>query len=298
MDQFDQIQSDNKKIVTKTALLLIILAGVIFLPSIGFFMAYNKSAKETRLEDMKKIGNWNFPDDRYELATAAKTNQGSIIKIIDNQSGNEIFLTDTPLVNYEFLEKDGKIASEFLKNGGMNNYILNDSGKLDNDGSVIYFNVARWDSKKFSEGEKESFLGRMDCKDENKSITIFVLNSPGKYDHERALEFVKTLNCDNAVSVENGNENNKSDIVSKNKPEKTDSDNDGLSDVTENFLRTDYNNPDSDGDGYTDFEEIKNGFNPLKHSPKDKYQAEYYQVIKKEIKSVDEENYFEIFEEE
>lgn len=43
-----------------------------------------------------------------------------------------------------------------------------------------------------------------------------------------------------------------------------DSDNDGLSDQDEiNLWHTDPNNPDTDGDGYLDGDEVKNGYNPL-----------------------------------
>jgi len=42
-----------------------------------------------------------------------------------------------------------------------------------------------------------------------------------------------------------------------------DSDNDGLSDKEEEFYGTDKNNPDTDGDGYKDGDEVKNGYNPL-----------------------------------
>lgn len=42
-----------------------------------------------------------------------------------------------------------------------------------------------------------------------------------------------------------------------------DLDNDGLSDEEEAFYGTDPQNPDSDGDGYKDGEEVKNGYNPL-----------------------------------
>lgn len=42
-----------------------------------------------------------------------------------------------------------------------------------------------------------------------------------------------------------------------------DSDNDGLNDYDEIFYQTDKNNPDSDGDGYMDGDEVSNGYNPL-----------------------------------
>jgi len=48
-----------------------------------------------------------------------------------------------------------------------------------------------------------------------------------------------------------------------------DSDNDGLKDWQENLYRTDANNPDTDGDGYLDGEEIDSGHNPLVKSPGD-----------------------------
>ncbi|MFH0805156.1 MAG: hypothetical protein V1916_03095 [Patescibacteria group bacterium] len=43
-----------------------------------------------------------------------------------------------------------------------------------------------------------------------------------------------------------------------------DTDNDGLTDEQEEIWGTDPKNPDTDGDGFKDGDEIKNGFNPLK----------------------------------
>lgn len=43
-----------------------------------------------------------------------------------------------------------------------------------------------------------------------------------------------------------------------------DTDQDGLTDARESTIGTDPANPDSDGDGYADGEEVKNGFSPLK----------------------------------
>lgn len=46
-----------------------------------------------------------------------------------------------------------------------------------------------------------------------------------------------------------------------------DSDGDGLSDEFEWIFGTDLNNPDSDGDGHSDFTEIDNAYDPLSASP-------------------------------
>jgi len=49
-----------------------------------------------------------------------------------------------------------------------------------------------------------------------------------------------------------------------------DSDHDGLSDAMELLYKTDPNNPDTDGDGYMDGDEVANGYDPLIKSPNDK----------------------------
>jgi hypothetical protein len=52
------------------------------------------------------------------------------------------------------------------------------------------------------------------------------------------------------------------------KLEKSDVDNDGLSDRMELNFHTLLNNPDTDGDGFSDGDEIKNGFDPLSKAKK------------------------------
>lgn len=52
--------------------------------------------------------------------------------------------------------------------------------------------------------------------------------------------------------------------------ESKDTDNDGLKDWQEELFKSDPLNPDTDGDGYLDGEEINSGFNPLVKSPGDK----------------------------
>ena len=48
-----------------------------------------------------------------------------------------------------------------------------------------------------------------------------------------------------------------------------DTDNDGLSDTDESYWNTDFRNPDTDGDGFLDGEEVASGHNPNKKGPDD-----------------------------
>ena len=85
-------------------------------------------------------------------------------------------------------------------------------------------------------------------------------------------------------------ENEKNEEVEIDK--ELDSDQDGLPDYIEEVLGTDANNSDTDGDGYSDFEEIKNGYNPLGD---EKYTEEEWEVVKEEVRSGDEKLYKSIF---
>lgn len=64
-----------------------------------------------------------------------------------------------------------------------------------------------------------------------------------------------------------------------------DSDKDSLPDYIEKILGTNKNDPDTDGDGYNDFDEIKNSYDPLSDK---KYTQEEYEVVKEKIKNKDE----------
>ena len=64
-----------------------------------------------------------------------------------------------------------------------------------------------------------------------------------------------------------------------------DSDQDGLPDYMEKIIGTDVDNSDTDGDFYIDFDEIKNGYDPLTD---EKYTEEEWGVVKGEIRN---ENY-------
>jgi hypothetical protein len=72
-----------------------------------------------------------------------------------------------------------------------------------------------------------------------------------------------------------------------------DSDQDGLTDEEERIYGTDPNNPDTDGDGYSDFVEVQAGFDPLKPAPHDRLEVtdeETKRVIAKLTENVEEDN--------
>jgi uncharacterized protein (TIGR02145 family) len=92
------------------------------------------------------------------------------------------------------------------------------------------------------------------------------------------------------TSVENAEvAENKEVEVDKN----LDTDNDGLPDYLEKVLGTDINNSDTDGDSYGDYEEIKNGYDPLSDK---KFTDEEWEAVKEIIKNEEEKLYGEMFE--
>lgn len=67
-----------------------------------------------------------------------------------------------------------------------------------------------------------------------------------------------------------------------------DSDKDGLSDAIEKVLGAYMTKADTDGDGFNDLQEIKNGYNPLIAGAAGKYTPEQWQTLKDKIKAADE----------
>lgn len=73
-----------------------------------------------------------------------------------------------------------------------------------------------------------------------------------------------------------------------------DTDKDGLSDVIESAIGTDATKADTDGDGYDDLSEIKNGYDP-RATTKEKLAPEAWQALKDAIKAEDKEFYEKTF---
>lgn len=73
------------------------------------------------------------------------------------------------------------------------------------------------------------------------------------------------------------------ELADKNK----DSDNDGLPDRIEKAIGTDPGKKDTDGDGYNDLKEVKNGYSPLIAAPQGKLSPNEFAALKEKIKNID-----------
>lgn len=123
-------------------------------------------------------------------------------------------------------------------------------------------------------------------KKSNKKIVLLVLIVIAVLGIASYFLFFSNKEDNNTPVLENEN-------VEESKIDKElDSDQDGLPDYIEKVLGTDVNNSDTDGDGYSDFEEIKNGYNPFDDK---KYTEEEWEGVKEEIKSENEKLFGEMF---
>ncbi|MDF1497956.1 MAG: thrombospondin type 3 repeat-containing protein [Patescibacteria group bacterium] len=317
MDQFKEIQNSNQKIINKIVIVGSFLFVVLFGSSV--FLIAIQAEKTISLEDAQKIGNWEFPDSDYNLKKATKEIIYGItletVEIKDEKSGNDISILHMP-TGFEskyMIKNYGSTTGENLDYDFLERYIDDNYNEKSFETIILgnqeaYYSMIETESYKLLEKKVEGLVGTLRCGEVDGSIVFLIVNSPRKYDNQRALEFLQTANCTDYVvekkdesSLVTESNNKTSNIVEEAteiKLRKEDSDNDGLSDLVEMTINTDKNNPDTDFDGYTDFDEIKNGYNPLSKSLGDKYPSGNYINLKNEIKIVDEENYNEIFNEE
>lgn len=90
---------------------------------------------------------------------------------------------------------------------------------------------------------------------------------------------INFINKDSKENIANKNETTllkQADEIGEN----IDFDNDGLNDKTEFILGTDHYFADTDNDGFSDYDELKNGFHPLIISPNDKLDESIYNLAK------------------
>ncbi|MBU4141764.1 hypothetical protein KKE99_02740, partial [Patescibacteria group bacterium] len=103
--------------------------------------------------------------------------------------------------------------------------------------------------------------------------------------------FLNKNNAEPIAPKNNSNVSKTENVIDKN----LDTDQDKLPDYLEKILGTDENNSDTDGDGYDDLVEIKNGYDPLNG---EKYSAEEWQAVKEKIRNENEEFFnikFEVY---
>lgn len=289
MDQFEELQKNNKIIFIKLFFIIIILALVAVLPLGGYLLLVKSAVGEMDIKEAQKVGNWIMPDNEYFIDNAYEADilgvNVKIIKIIDKKSGNNFRIYETKIKKDSYLGADGKVRKDNLDRHNIKNYAIIKNGEIEGSGK-IYYNLAKWDSYDFpSDGKSEGFLGRMDCSKNGRSIEIAAANISGKYNNIRALEFINTFKCEQIEAKKVNFTINTSN----------DSDNDGLSDAVENILGTDSKNSDTDRDGYSDLEEAKSGYSPLIAGAAGKFSAESFRELKEKIKSADEALYKKIF---
>ena len=107
-------------------------------------------------------------------------------------------------------------------------------------------------------------------------LSAKVDTSKGEYRTE-STDFWVEINKDESIKKDGARQ--EASVVEKSA---LDSDRDGVSNDEEKQLGSNPNNPDTDGDGFMDGDEIKNGFDPLKFSPGDKRDKVVFQTPKEQ----------------
>ncbi len=243
-----------------------------------------------QIAEAQKIGNWEFPDGNYILKNfeniSLENKSIAIVEIKDKKSGNKLLVFSVNLSEEEFARIKDNIKNKLLEKYGLAKFYLRSGGrKTGKYGQEIGYNAVGWGS---GDGASAGIIGSLDCLKNKKtgdSIMIFVVNGADKYDEARALGFINTLDCPD-ISNNNGN----GEIS-----DKLDTDNDGLTDKVEKMLKSDPFKADTDGDGYNDFDELKNGYSPMIQRPWDRYETENFEKVKKDIKYVNEDVYRNLF---
>lgn len=282
-----------KTLAPKALFGLIVLLAVTMIAIALLIGKYTDEMNRTSsgdIADAKKTGNWEFPDGDYilkqnEILTIDGRNIGAVT-IRDNKNGNKLFVFEAEFALVELSRIKEETLNKFLAGYGLGDSYFKGSGMTGKYGQEIKYDIVGWKS---IAGEKTGIIGNIDCPMENgskSSIFLVAINIVGNYDNDRVLEFANTLKC---PDIKNNNGNGGLD-------DKLDTDKDGLTDKVEKMLHADPYNADSDGDGTSDGDEIKTGRNPSKHKQwQDKFTAEDFDKVKRDIKFVSVYNYDKLF---
>jgi len=103
-------------------------------------------------------------------------------------------------------------------------------------------------------------------------LAVFWFGYKSIFDHKKtntsSLSFLRSPEANTINTAPNLSQKAASDFTIPSA--EVDLDQDGLSDAMETIYKTDSSNPDTDGDGYKDGDEVANGYDPLIKSPNDK----------------------------
>lgn len=272
-----------------------LVLGIFLVIILYFAMIYADSSpySEEIVVEAQKIGNWEFPDDKYVLKkfeniSLDNKNIGAVA-VKDKKSGNTLMIFAVGFSQEEILKTKDIVQSKLLEKYSLGESYLKSGGhKTGRIGEEFVYSEIMWNSDGIVE---TGIIGSMDCLKNKKigsNIIAVAINSFARYDKGRALEFINTLNCPAGDNEGSG------DIEIG---DKIDLDNDGLTDKVERMLGSDPYKKDTDGDGYNDFDELQQGYSPMVPRFWDKYTAEELDKVKQDIKYINIDVYDALFPE-
>lgn len=283
----------NKTIAPKAVLGLVVLLSAMIIIIVLLLGIYVDKKNRTGIPDIpeaKKVGNWEYIDKdyvlkKYEILIVDGKSVGAVT-LRDNKNGNKLVIFQAELTLSEISRTKEEILNKLLAAYGLSGSYFKESGISGKFGQEITYKSVGWKSLI---GEDAGIISSIECplKNGNKSdIFLVVVNSLNKFSFGRALEFANVLSC---PKIEDDDINNSIE-------DKLDTDKDGLTDKVEKMLHTDPYNPDSDGDGTNDGDEIKAGRNPSKHKQwQDVFTPEEFDKVKRDIKFISIYNYDKLF---
>jgi len=219
MDQYEQIQSYNKKFFWGVAVKLSLAALVVLIVAgaAGLTWYYRDlDERKIGLEDAKKIGNWELIDDYFVFQGAYKlkmfNDMAKNVEILDEKNGNEINIlamskgfSDAHLRYDPTKSEDNKSNDEiFMEFYVADSYAVRGTGKIEDGSAEVNYNMIENKGYQSLNDKISGFLGKIDCTDS--VIVILITNKADKFNSERAYDFVRRMSCGGSLPSVNGQE--------------------------------------------------------------------------------------------